>query len=370
MSVFNLTNNKGIHLQYDTSTSDILVDGASIVNTTTGLNLEYVPNRIYISMGMSCNLDCVYCYQEHLKKEVIDYNVLDSIIDKINATSMSDFMLGFWGGETLLYAEEINYILSKVTIVPKEISIVTNGILLTKSKKLIDKYGINIKMSYDGYKQLDNRGIDPVDKNYDYIQELIANDKFSILSVLTEDTLEFGKLKSWICAKLNVNDINIGGSPIPYNTFNPMHNLETMEDTIYNDITNGRGLEYFAYNSRISSFINGISSRRLLKDLPTRCGVDDSSRYIILSATGKELSCHNHTTKKEFYTIHNSAKKDKCYKCPVVHLCRGNCPLVSTDERLFEINCKHAFKLNSALLRAGVELALGNGIKITGITEN
>ncbi|BBI61635.1 hypothetical protein HSBAA_29410 [Vreelandella sulfidaeris] len=106
-----------------------------------------------IQLGLKCNYSCSYCSQasfteSDVKTGVGDVQQFISDLDKWVTTAPK--RIEFWGGEPLLYWRRIEALIP--LLVNKwpaaELSIVTNGSLLTEDKvDVIISNGINIAIS-------------------------------------------------------------------------------------------------------------------------------------------------------------------------------------------------------------------------------
>jgi len=104
--------------------------------------------RLTINPTEECNFRCWYCYEEH-KKGKMQKNTMDAIINhlklKIEDKSLKKLHLDWFGGEPLLYFDEILYPLAKKIInllnnaqIPFANIITTNGYLIDKER--IEKF--------------------------------------------------------------------------------------------------------------------------------------------------------------------------------------------------------------------------------------
>ena len=74
------------------------------------------PEVIKILLGDACNFRCAYCRQKiHNRKEKINYDVLNNFIHLLlKYLDLSNLKkVEFWGGEPLLYWDEIQYLKNK-----------------------------------------------------------------------------------------------------------------------------------------------------------------------------------------------------------------------------------------------------------------
>ena len=105
--------------------------------------------NIEINYGNECNLNCSYCFLD--KKVTIDFKYIQDTVSFINKNKIEINEFRPVGGEPLLHIENIIYTIDNLIIKPKNISIVTNGILLRKTINQLyfisSKYNINLSIS-------------------------------------------------------------------------------------------------------------------------------------------------------------------------------------------------------------------------------
>ena len=130
---------------------------------------EYAYNYHIIIPTYTCNLNCSYCYQKHLrkKKKDLSYEQIDKIFEAIQKfdngeidNRKSDFkLIQFYGGEPLqarLY-DIIEYILEKGTDLGYKFAVLTNSIELDRFEPLLEKYKnyiTDIQTTLDGPKEI------------------------------------------------------------------------------------------------------------------------------------------------------------------------------------------------------------------------
>lgn len=145
-----------------------------------------------IILGTKCNLHCDYCYQKH-DDNTISKEVLDAIVDNINSSN-EKYVIHLFGGEPLLYLDQIFYLLDRIDISKHSFSISTNAVLKDNFRKLEEKLGIEVanllsNKSNKDYFKLNSKSnfryvttksnLDELKSNLDYfLQEY--KDKFSI----------------------------------------------------------------------------------------------------------------------------------------------------------------------------------------------
>ena len=112
-----------------------------------------------ISLTNRCNLRCSYCYERHLNTEYgsITPEIMHKVTEFINGRGDAGTVYLF-GGEPLLYKEEVRYFCEHLTA--KQFVITTNGMLLDEPFiAWCAEKGIIINMSHDGA-DCDDRGAD------------------------------------------------------------------------------------------------------------------------------------------------------------------------------------------------------------------
>lgn len=127
--------------------------------------LNTITNSVFIILGKKCNFNCKYCiqneYHENNNKNVkINYNVYN-FIKKISSNQKEKIDIVFYGGEPLLYFDIIKEIIKHTIFYNVRFKIISNGSLITKDiVNFINKYNINIAISWDGKNTKNTRFID------------------------------------------------------------------------------------------------------------------------------------------------------------------------------------------------------------------
>lgn len=132
----------------------------------------------------SCNLKCRYCYEGEKKEKIISQDILDQILDFIDAVSDDDVItVTTHGGEPLLAFKEIQYFVknAKKRFSNVRFQMTTNATLLDEPKiDFIEKNYHKISISIDGNQKahdtnrmfLDGSGsYDTVVRNYEKIKK-------------------------------------------------------------------------------------------------------------------------------------------------------------------------------------------------------
>ncbi|MDR0789609.1 MAG: radical SAM protein [Bacteroidales bacterium] len=145
--------------------------------------------RLTIMPTLNCNFRCWYCYEGHIASKM-DSQTIDKIISFVNklilSSKISLFELGWFGGEPLMYFEDVMYPIAKYIkkLCNKEKirfrhSITTNGYLISdKTMERMNEIELNnFQITLDGSKEFHNKSrFAQDDKNtYDTIIKNITN---------------------------------------------------------------------------------------------------------------------------------------------------------------------------------------------------
>lgn len=148
----------------------------------------FYPGRLCIPFGLSCNLNCRYCYRDICRKELPQLsNYPNTLINYINEAPPSLYAIIASGGEPLLYWNDVTTLFDRI---PDKIhkKIMTNGLLLTDDKiDYLNKRNIEVHLSWDGSKTKELRGYDILSDKIDLIREI---QNLRILSVITNQNTD------------------------------------------------------------------------------------------------------------------------------------------------------------------------------------
>jgi uncharacterized protein len=365
----NLTDTNGNfdYIVYDQE-SNVFIKNNEILKFND-IDYEKQKKKVAISLGFSCNMKCSYCIQSKTKKEKMNISELDIIIKDLMEEDLKDCRIEFWGGEPLLYMDEIRYIVSKLG--NTEYLVITNGTLLTVelAKFFVDN-NFSCVLSHDGTHQ-DIRGIDPL-KNKKVIEAIAyirkhTPERFSVNTVLTYDNLDTGKRLDFFNNSLgDIDNLNHSGEGLVYNSNFILKNekdLDDLHNKVYFDLLNGDGLRYGNYVSTIKNFMNIINKSLHLSKITTKCGIENKNYYKVVSS-GKQLTCHNFDYNFDILGLHD---RDKCKDCLVASLCKGGCPAIPNNSTMFEENCKTSYAFYSAIFRYCIYILTGNMYQVNNI---
>lgn len=132
-------------------------------NATSGLY------HLVINPTQDCIFRCWYCYETHLQSRMDDTvidNIKKLIIKTLDREDISQFMLGWFGGEPLMYFDEIVYPLSRFVKYEAEsrgkkffCTMTTNGFLLSENLiKKCKEFDLNsLQITLDGDEKNHNK---------------------------------------------------------------------------------------------------------------------------------------------------------------------------------------------------------------------
>lgn len=120
-----------------------------------------VLNLILLPAGEACNLDCVYCYEDHNDKQRMSKEHADTLIKMILNTNKKHIHIEYFGGEPMLNLNFISYLSAELTklSISHSSSITTNGTLLNNNTLQV-MYRSHIKsfqITLDGPENIHNQ---------------------------------------------------------------------------------------------------------------------------------------------------------------------------------------------------------------------
>jgi len=336
------------------------------------------PYILKIYLGNACNFNCKYCRQsshdkkKHRTKEELD-NFIKTIHESIDITNLED--IEYWGGEPLLYWNEIKY-LSENFKFNKKISykITTNGSLITNeiANYLIENK-FKIVLSHDGPGQI-LRGDDPFDfpnakelwrKVYFALNKLGL---FSINNLITEqshnfqDILEyhqnifdkdilFNKMEAVISYTDNANEINRTYS----SNFSDDWFASLCKSDDYERVAQYRSwFDMFLSRLKDNNYILNRYCSRCTEYIKHSVCVDLNYNIVPCQVFGDTNISLGKLTKTYLQDINEKLPmymKDryKCNYCIVAPVCHGLCPYL--EEKYAEQDCATKFQYNYAIFR-------------------
>lgn len=332
--------------------------------------------RICVMLGDACDFKCRHCIMENchtgIKKQVsqklIDYLQYICDIHVLEPKTRKELVkISFWGGEPLLYFDQIREIVERVDRPQAEYSIVTNGANLTEehvdffnnlnsgvvflsndgplTDKIRDRNMLEDSEFVTLFNKINRRGIDSCihayNQDYVVLWDYIENKCGHI--PIAHEFLEV----NWHMPD-DISQIDLA----KYND-----SCQIAANKCRDDILAGN-LDSYAYHL-FDAIIDDIHMlvKRGEKNLPAnlypRCGPYRYASHIDLQ--GNMYTCHSGFGKlgsvdEGFESIYQKCQivlatqalvdKKGCENCPAVLLCRKGCPFVLGDEPGQHVMCE------------------------------
>ncbi len=321
---------------------------------------------VRLQLGLRCNYNCAYCHQSTAREHDSachprhkEATVAEQILAVADPTRLR---VEFWGGEPLLYWPTIQAVADRLLASHANVSfgLITNGSLLTdeKAEWLIAR-PFSIGISHDGPGQA-ARGADPFDTVAGpAIRRLYAALSTSRrISFNPMVTGEYSRraIRDWFQQTLGVADVSLGEGGVldlslssqdalRYRQGAPEWRLETLLDALLQ----GTATSPWYLDRAHFALAQALVQQRTLAEIPLRCP-EMADNGLAMSTDGVLLRCHNESAADARYghvtdlagaalrsQVHTLADRPGCLACPVVHSCRGGCPVMG--EAQFARNC-------------------------------
>lgn len=380
---------------YDNETNEICVGDLSnpIVDLRERLNID-PPKKPYLSfqkptgfksrevrhlriqVGLNCNFNCSYCAQAKSRNKVIPIKSSEvSIVEKLKKQNISikeDGAIGIWGGEPLVYWKKLLKLIPELRAeYPKcKIYLITNGSLLTKEKvDFLFKYNVRLTVSHDA------QGFNLRDKN-DPLKNPISKEAMLYAHRLSKNSdFQFGF--NVVLSKANLNVMEIGkwfdenfientpfsfeGAVVPNSEDELLDNSDFYEfvESMVQACCGTKEDEFSGVKEMVAEFIRTIALKKGLNTQGYRCDIprEDS---LVVDLNGNVIDCHNFSIEDhkcgsldEFDNIKTNkmihfSERPNCKDCLTVHLCKGECPLIS-DEKNHDLACHNKYFYTKAI---------------------
>lgn len=326
-------------------------------------------NNIFIMLGNSCNMNCAYCLQHPLVEHPIASTINEDIyefIKQIQEENEHSVNLQFYGGEPLIYFDNIKAIVENTKDIKCTYSIICNGKAITQEMvDFFNEHEIPVTISWDGRAVLQTRGydvFDPLGKQRDLLLQLKYLGLSGVISSkiypkeLLEDfqsiSDEYYKIHQY-GIRINLDEImdtGIGRKDLVNLDYEKVYNqMAEMADDYIQFMDKKKQMSYCA-RQYIESFIGIIKSFYLNNDGKwgrQTCMCGNGYSVLNLDLQGDLYSCHNGTDKvgtiyyDYFKYLNNVIKSDAiikdrimCEKCPALFFCKGGCKLIDKETKL------------------------------------
>lgn len=301
---------------------------------------------LIVNPTLSCNFNCWYCYETHLKNSYMDTKTLNSAMKLISQATekVPTFTLGFFGGEPLLYFKKIVKPLiihtnncCKQNCIPYSVTFTTNGYLITQ--EMVDffaEYNIqSLQITLDGGRKEHNLtrypsiGIDTFEKILENIKLLLVNHIKVLLRINCTDknidsTIEIAEyLKSitnemkeslQICFKQvwqNAREVDLDAKIIEMEELFLSHGLQSGSYTLDN-------VRYSCYGDKKNSLLLNYNG-----DVYKCTAIDfeNTQRDGYLTEAGEVIWENNSLNNR----MNAKFQNPPCLKCRILPICNGGC---------------------------------------------
>lgn len=302
--------------------------------------------HLILNPTINCNFKCWYCYESHDKKSKMEKGTLQGVLNHIGLVmrkpEINVFRLSFFGGEPLLYYDEvvipiIRYVVqtSKQNQVIPHIYFTSNAYLLDEEKiDTLAGYGVDsFQITLDGNKEQHNKVRFPY-KGKDSYEKIVANIKYLIKKHI-HVILRINYTKDNV---LTLKDILCDFSHIPEN--DKKYISVDMQKVWQDDVSKLEKAEA-RLEDVITSFRKQhfIVSHKVFDMVRDPCYADKKNEYLInyegsvYKCTARDFKPENRlgylqedgNLHLEKPIIWNNKLKEKCCRCRIAPLCGGGC---------------------------------------------
>lgn len=334
-------------------------------------------HTIFVMLGEGCNFHCRYCLQH------VDGGLTQGLPSRINPKiyqyiadhiGPGGLMLNFFGGEPLLYYDQIREIIEHTAGLPGiGYSMVSNGSLLTPEMvTYFNNHDVRTTFSWDGRISWLTRGRDVMDSKEDLILDCkylglsAVLSKFATPKQIIEDfkliDVEY-RSRHGYGIRINIDEIFDTGVPdkevfdVDYKQveremdemcdeyFDALRNHKidyTDLRQIYVDGLVGGIRQYYRDNVRIERGYCGSGISMVNMDLQGLLYYCHNTSDIAGSIYDDEATLHARIMGRDDTA---QTYSDLCRYCPAVSSCRGGCKLIPVDQREAYCRLKRAVRM-------------------------
>lgn len=260
-------------------------------------------NLVYILLGPACNMNCRHCSQLPIKSYELSTICTERVLDWLKSIScIGNKRIYFWGGEPLLYLQQIIGIVENLTNYNLNFAMTSNGLLLSKDiANWMNAKDIEYVLSYDAPNPTAMRSAEPSSDNCNVFLSL---HKRKLCTVTSGINCNIESSITWLEKKFPNTPIISGlmqiMSDIPSDTYNfDFNNCRIGLEISAQKLVSGQDV----YGNRRSFWIQTIGRLRTFIDYksvvfeqlkgtprPT-CGSGQQTMSIDLD--GNVYPCHN-----------------------------------------------------------------------------
>lgn len=315
-------------------------------------------NRIYIMLGSACNFHCKYCLQCNMKpdKEKHISEKLQQYLWRLikERDNQKKIHIMFWGGEPLLYFEQIKEIV-KIFGSSFTYGIVSNGSLLNQNiVDFLNENDINFTLSHDGVNTIKTRRIDVI-KDLAIKSMLNQINNLSVDATTSAFNIDYNSLIDYWNIVLPKAVPNIELLRVTWDMPKELYCLDLDKYK--------KNTEAF-FSKAADDLLSGNITKRVLVALPfiktVANGMDGNNHYLNcgqiyhnlnVDLYGNIYACHNtgivigsvSDIREKYIESYekwlNTKKLKSCEECVVKDYCSGGCPLEPEGENGLRKSC-------------------------------
>lgn len=360
------------------------------------LEIKHDINTIFVMLGQQCNLNCKYCMQHDLiidvlPKRFIHHDVINFI--KYHANKQErPIDIRFYGGEPLIYFNDIKQIVNLLKKDNVSFSIISNGKLINENivKFFNDNNFSSVAISWDGIDSIKTRLYDVFKEKQNLllninnlcISGVISSFNYpnSFINSIKPFIEEYYRIHNYMInfSKDEIMDMNAYHSDLrtfDYNEINKQMNIlvNNIKKSFVNMETSNISLNDYLYISLFTMYCNSIQSGL---NSYTRSFCGNGINVINLDLEGNLYQCHNNWIKigdinsdyntyilkaKELDTITLNNFNSTCKNCSILSLCKCGCPLIKQDIREKTDFCKLRKAIYEPIINLVNEAIANNG---------
>lgn len=315
-------------------------------------------------LGNECNLSCEYCMQHDIVNDQMQHTVNKDVVKYIidNAAQQeTPIDVRFYGGEPLLFFDNIKYFVQELHDKNVVFSAISNGRLLTRDiVDFINKYNISFGISWDGKNVEETRHYDVLKEKKDLILQLnrmclsgvISSKNYikDFLDQLEELNKQYIKIHKYHmghsidevmdicgnCSELSVIDTDKMRKQSELMCENFKKDVQNNVADMFNKVPN---IFIMTQMERINNI------KKSPNNATCRCG--NGLRVLNVDMKGDLYLCHNTHVKvgtiydNPWTPILNTIEHDntkqfhaaKCHDCEILEHCSNGCMLMGQDIR-------------------------------------
>jgi len=375
------------------SSTDLEVERVSKSSPNTK---SRITKKLKIQLGFACNYSCSYCSQggirrdEQYKLDKFKQDDLTEFFLKLNSEleihDSEDVQIEFWGGETLLYWEEVKYLTVKLRESYKKIKLMlfTNGSLIkAEMADFCLENELQFIFSHDGPNFKSFRGRDPLAEEKTlveikpFFEKMNQSNLISFNAAINPKNLSLLSVRKYISEKLGVDESLVIVNydlVIPYNE-SGLEFLKEGDSNLIREIYK-EYLTMYPFNLklgkldlRLNEFYKAMSSGKNINSYFQKCGMD-SPESLAINLKGEILTCQNVTVESghkigtldnfsdvKLNTATHFSHREECVRCPVVQICRGSCMFLEGE--LWKRACDQHFAWGLSFLKFAIFIQTG-----------